>query len=782
MDNRGLRAVEFPKIIDKLEKKAATLLGKEIARDLVPVNDFEQVQYYQQETREAMEVNRLKGGLPLGGIRDIRSYVKRVKIGGDLIAEQLMEIATTIYAGRRLKGFILKINEDIDLPILSSHAEQIEELKHVEDSINSCINEFGEIMDSASSNLRTIRQQIRTLEGRVKEKLEHILRNNNYQKMLQEAIVTIRNGRYVIPVKQEYRSVFGGMVHDQSASGATLFVEPEAVVQANNSLKEQLIKEEKEIERILKQLSDEVRVEADSLDTNIEHLGRVDFIQAKSDLAQDMKAIQPRLNNDGYINLKKARHPLIPVKDVVPINISMGKEYHSIVITGPNTGGKTVTLKTIGLLSLMTMAGLHIPAEEESEMSVFSSVFADIGDEQSIEQSLSTFSGHLTNIIKILKNMDDRSMILLDELGAGTDPTEGAALAIAILEKIRSRNAKVVATTHYSELKAYAYNREYVVNASVEFDVETLRPTYRLLVGVPGRSNAFAIAKRLGLSEDIIDLAKNQISEDNLQVESMIESLEVNQRTAEKERLEAESLRREAKELNEELEKKLASFEMEKDRLAENARKEAETIVKNAKRESEEIIAELRKLAQEEQVGIKEHKLIEMKKQLERAVPEAKKSKTKKTDKNQRIEIGDEVKVLSLDKKGIVLEKIDKNEYLLQIGIMKMKVDKTDIQVIEQKKNPEHKVNITGVKRSSNVRSELDVRGSNVEDAIMQIDHYLDEAFMEGYGQVSIIHGKGTGALRSGLQDFLRKHPHVKNTRIGAFGEGGSGVTIVELK
>ncbi len=781
MDTRGLKILEFPKIIDLLDKKASSLVGKELVQRLKPTNDLDRVIYLQDETKEGLDTIRLKGGIPIGGIRDIRPSLQRVKIGGDLTAEQLLNIVTTIYAGKKTKRFINVLHEEHPVPILFSHAEMIRGLTQLEKSILACINEYGDIIDSASAELRKVRIQIRTLEGRIKEKLDNILRNSNIQKMLQESIVTLRNGRYVMPVKQEYRSAFGGMVHDQSASGATVFMEPEALVQINNQLKEQQIKEEKEIERILRQLSDEVRVEHDALFTNIEHLAALDFIQAKAELAKEMKSVQPKINKDGYLHLKKARHPLIPSDDVVPNDIMLGKDFSSIVITGPNTGGKTVTLKTIGILTLMAMAGLHIPAEEESEIAVFSSVYADIGDEQSIEQSLSTFSSHLTNIVRILEQMDQNSLILLDELGAGTDPTEGAALAIAILEKIRAIKAKVVATTHYSELKAYAYNRKDVINASVEFDVQTLRPTYRLLIGVPGRSNAFAIAKRLGLTEDIITFAKGQISEDNLQVESMIASLEKNRRTAEQDRIVAEKLRKEVEALKQELEGEKTKLEQQRVTYLEDAKEHAERIVSKAKKEVEEIIAELRKLAQEEKTGIKEHRFIEMKKNLDKAIPEMN-IKSKKVKSNQKMEVGDEVKVISYGQKGIILEKINDKEFLVQIGIIKMKIESSDLELVVDKKKQTKEIQIIGVKRTSTAKSEVDVRGSTVDDAIMEIDRYLDEAFMEGFKQVSIIHGKGTGALRTGLQDFLKKHPHVNKTRIGQFGEGGSGVTVVELK
>ncbi len=578
--NRGLTTLEFPKIIRRLLSKITTDMGKELVEELLPTHDLEDANYRQKETYEGLNVIRLKGGLPFQGIYDIRLFLKRAQIGGILNAEQLKQISSTLFGARKMKRFIFQSHDEFSLPILHYHADQIMEFIHIEDRINQSINEYNEIADSASPELRTIRNQIRTFESRIKEKLESTLRNHGYQKMLQEPIVTIRNQRYVIPVKQEYRSIFGGIVHDQSASGATLFIEPEAVVQLNNQLREYQLKEEKEIEKILKELSQLVSMEVDLLVENVYHLGVLDFIQGKADLAREMKATLPKLNQKGFIRLKKARHPLIPLEDVVPIDVQLGEQFNSLVITGPNTGGKTVTLKTIGLITLMAMAGLHIPAEDDSEVAVFSSIFADIGDEQSIEQSLSTFSSHLRNIIRILETMDSNSLILLDELGAGTDPTEGAALAVSILEKIRSIHARVVATTHYTELKAYAYNHSNVINASVEFDVETLKPTYRLLIGVPGRSNAFAIAQRLGLPVDIIEYAKSQVSEENLQVESMIHSLESNRRKAEKERLEAEQLRKQQQELKSKVEEEQIKLEEEKQLILEEAkRKQIESFV-----------------------------------------------------------------------------------------------------------------------------------------------------------------------------------------------------------
>lgn len=784
MEQRVLKTLEYHKIIDLLVEKATSTAGKEKARALVPLSSIEEVRYAQQGTEEASTVLRLKGSAPLGGIRDIRGPIQRARLGSMLSPMELLDIASTIFAGRRLKTFLLDICEEQGLPILKSHSEQIEGLRELESEIRRCIDENGEVMDSASLELRQIRQEMRSLESRIREKLEQMTRSSSYQKMLMENIITIRSDRYVIPVKQEYRHVFGGIVHDQSASGATLFIEPEVIVTMNNKLREVRLKEEREVERILYNLTESVAQAVEQLLVNVEQLAELDFLFAKAQLGYSMKATRPILNDRGYIRMKKARHPLIPSDVVVPIDVELGSTYTAIVITGPNTGGKTVTIKTIGLLSLMVMSGLQVPAEEESELAVFSSVFADIGDEQSIEQSLSTFSSHLTNIIDILQKMDDKSLVLFDELGAGTDPTEGAALAMAILDYVISRGARLVATTHYSELKAYAYDRPEVINASVEFDVETLRPTYRLLIGVPGRSNAFAIASRLGLPKEIIQEAKQSISEEENQVETMIASLEKNTKSAEKERKEAEKLRLEAEELRRQLEEERNQFALEKNRLIEKAEEEARIAVQLAKEEANAIIRELRDMMAEG-IEIKEHRLIEAKKRLGNAVLELEKEKVKKPAKAVRtaqVKVGDEVMVNTFGQKGTVLEKITDKEFLVQIGIMKMKVKREDMSVVKSSK-PQQVVQYTAVKsRRGNVKMELDLRGYNVEDGIQEIDRYLDEAILAGLHTVSIIHGHGTGVLRKGVHEFLRGHRSVKSFRLGGQGEGGVGATIVELR
>ncbi|RXT04739.1 endonuclease MutS2 [Ammoniphilus sp. CFH 90114] len=784
MEERLYRTLEFTKVIHQLMDNASSSLGREKIEQLVPTTELEEAKLRQQLTFEGYTVLRLKGSVPFGGIRDIRRSLARAKLGASLNPGELLDVAGTVYGGWRLRRFIEALLEQQELPLLEELILQIERLQRVEEDINDAIDEHGEVMDSASPALAQVRSQIRATEGRIKDRLENIIRSTSYQKMLQESIVTIRGDRYVIPVKQEYRHVFGGMIHDQSASGATLFIEPEAVVQANNQLRELRFKEEREVERILQILTGIVAEHADVLDHNVKVLAELDFTFAKASYAHRMKAVQPKLNNQGYMKLKKGRHPLIPLQEVVPIDVEIGKKCTSLVVTGPNTGGKTVTLKTIGLHALMAASGLHLPAEEDSEMAIFSGVYADIGDEQSIEQSLSTFSGHMTNIIRILGEMDGNSLVLLDELGAGTDPTEGAALAMAILDHMYQIGARVIATTHYSELKEFAYNRPQVLNASVEFDVETLRPTYRLLVGVPGRSNAFAIANRLGLPEEIIEDAKQHVSLEDTKVENMIASLEEDRLAAEQDRAKTESLRLEMENLRDQLEQERAAFAKEKNMLLQKAEEEASRSVAKARKEADEIISELRKMAQEEQVGIKEHRLIEAKKRLEESVPsfEREKEKKKATRDKETFKVGDEVKVLSLGQKGEIISDLGNQEYQVQLGIIKMTIKASDMNLIKASKKKEI-VPYTRVKMSrETVRPELDLRGFTIEDAIPEIDKYLDNAVMSNLHQVSLIHGKGTGALRVGVHNFLKKHRSVKSYRLGGQGEGGLGATIVELK
>lgn len=789
MNRKLLTTLEYVKVIRKLAEHADTSLGKALAEELLPSSDLAEVKRRLKATDEAAAVDRLKGRPPFGGIRDVRAAVRRAKIGGMLNPAELNDIVGTLSGGRRLKRFLLDVHDDHPVPLLAELAQAVEDNRPLEDKIKSCIDDNGEVLDSASPELSRIRQELRNGEGRVREKLEQMVRTPAIQKMLQDYIVTIRNDRYVIPVKQEYRGHFGGMIHDQSASGATLFIEPEAVVQFNNKLKELRMKEEAEIEKILRALSALVADFAEPLLANLAALAELDFVFAKAGFARELKATLPLMNDRGFLKIRKGRHPLIPREAVVPLDVELGNQYSTIIITGPNTGGKTVTLKTIGLLSLMAMAGLFVPAEDGTQLCVFDAIYADIGDEQSIEQNLSTFSSHMTNIISILRELTPKSLVLFDELGAGTDPAEGSALAIAILEHIHRMGSRIVATTHYSELKAYAYERKGIVNASMEFDIQTLSPTYRLLVGVPGRSNAFAIAERLGLDKTIIEHARGQVGEEDQRVESMIATLEENRLSAEAERQTAEQLRREVEALRRKLEEERRRFEEQRVRLLEKAEQEAREAVAKARREAEEIIAELRRLAMEERAGVKEHRLIEARRRLDQAVPQladkAPRPAAAGGKRPAKLEAGDEVIVVSLGQKGYIVELAGEKEALVQLGIMKMKVAKDDLQLVKPSaaKPPQQHV-AAGVKRTrdDNVRMELDLRGRNLEDSLIEVDRFLDESFLANFGQVFIIHGKGTGVLRAGIQEFLRKHKHVKSFRSGNYGEGGTGVTVVELK
>nr|WP_255570469.1 endonuclease MutS2 [Cohnella sp. CFH 77786] len=780
--------MEYDKIIRRLAASCATSLGKERAERLRPTRDLRETKRLLQETDEASRAAAIKGSAPFGGITDVRPSLTRAKLGGMLQPSELMDIAQLIAGIRKLKRYVGSVAEEADIPLLEDMCEPLTDFKPLEEEIRKCIDEQGDVLDSASPELAAVRREIRVGEGRAREKLETMIRSSSVQKMLQEALITIRGDRYVIPVKQEYRAHFGGIVHDQSGSGATLFIEPEAVVQLNNKLRELKLREMKEIERILRRLSEQTGLKADLLTGDTETLGLLDFIFAKAALAQSEFATLPSMNDEGRIDLRRARHPLIDPKNVVPIDVELGGSYSAIIVTGPNTGGKTVSLKTLGLLSLMAMSGLFITADEGSTLCVFDSIYADIGDEQSIEQNLSTFSSHMTNLISMLNQVTSRSLVLLDELGAGTDPAEGSALAIAILEHLHRIGCRIVATTHYSELKAYAYNREGIMNASMEFDAATLKPTYRLLVGVPGRSNAFAIAARLGLPKRIIEHARGEVGEDELKVDTMIASLEQDRRRAESERAAAERLRAEVEKLRQQIEEERRRFQEQKVKLLDEAREEARQSVAKAKREAEEIIAELRRVALEEGASIKEHKLIEARRRLEDAVPApAARPRASAGAKPPKIEPGDEVKVFSLGgQKGHVAELTGSGEAVVQLGIMKMKVALSDLEPVGKKAPAKATVQAAGASvkrtRDDNLRTELDLRGATLDEAILEVDRFLDEAFLANLGQVYLIHGKGTGALRTGVQDFLRRHKHVKSFRLGNYGEGGAGVTVAELR
>lgn len=782
---RALRTLEFYKIRDEVAKYCTSSLGKAHVENLLPSTDINKVNRLLEQMDEGAQVLRVKNNVPMGGIFDIRLQARRAQIGGSLSPMELMEVSSTVRASRILRQFFETIQEEgvVQIPHFIEKKESMPILTALEHAINICIDDNGGVLDSASSELSSIRQQLRTQESRVRERLESLVRGKNASKMLSDSIVTIRNDRFVIPVKQEYRSHYGGIVHDQSSSGQTLFIEPDSVVQANNEVRRLKMKEKEEIDRILLMLSAQVQEVAHELFVLVDVLGEVDLILAKAKYGSAHKGTKPTMNTEGYINLKKARHPMIPKDEVVPNDIEFGREITAIVITGPNTGGKTVTLKTVGLATLMAQSGLPVPALDGSELAVFDQIFADIGDEQSIEQSLSTFSSHMVNIVDILTKFDENSLVIFDELGAGTDPQEGAALAISLLDEVHGRGARVIATTHYPELKAYGYNRPGVANASVEFDVETLSPTYRLLIGVPGRSNAFEISKRLGLPEHIISHAKSFTGTDSKAVDSMIASLEKSRREAEQDAERTQKVLSESEQLKKELAQQLAEYEQQKEQREEKAKEKARKIVDQARAEAETVISELRKMQLNQGSSVKEHELINAKKRLEDAMPENRiLKKAAKDNAAKPLQPNDEVKVISFGQKGTLVEKVSKNEWIVQIGILKMKLPESDLSFTKPEKQKETRTMATLKDRDSHVKMELDLRGERYEDALARVEKYLDDALLSNYHQVSIIHGKGTGALRQGVQQYLKKHPRVKSYRFGEAGEGGSGVTVAELK
>ncbi|MBC1580841.1 endonuclease MutS2 [Listeria seeligeri] len=785
MDKKVEAILEFDKIKKQLTEFASSSLGEQAILALTPDTDFQVVQKAQLETEEGAKIIRLRGSAPITGLTDVNAHLKRLEIGGDLNGLEIYQIGSNLRVSRQMKNFMADLLEvGVELPLLGALAEELLVLKDVEEDIAISIDESGKVLDTASESLSSIRRTLRRTEDRVREKLESYLRDRNASKMLSDAVITIRNDRYVIPVKQEYKGHYGGIVHDQSASGQTLFIEPQSVVDLNNERKALQAKENQEIERILAEISASLAGWIKEIHHNTFILGRFDFILAKARFGKAMKAVTPHLSDNGVVRLFAARHPLLEADKVVANDIYLGEDFTTIVITGPNTGGKTITLKTLGLLTLMAQSGLQIPTQEDSTIAVFEHVFADIGDEQSIEQSLSTFSSHMTNIVSILAKVNHKSLILYDELGAGTDPQEGAALAISILDASHAKGASVVATTHYPELKAYGYNRAHATNASVEFNVETLSPTYKLLIGVPGRSNAFDISRRLGLSETIITEARSLVDTESADLNDMISSLEEKRNLAESEYEEARELARGADALLKDLQKEISNYYQQKDKLIEQASDKAAKIVEKAEAEAEEIIHELRTMQLNGAAGIKEHELIDAKTRLGKAKPKTINKKIPQAPKQKPhvFQNGDNVRVLSLGQKGTLLNKINNTEWNVQIGIIKMKIKTTDLEYIQPEKPKKQRI-ITSVHSSdSPAKSELDLRGERYEDALQKVDKYLDEALLAGYPQVAIIHGKGTGALRTGVTEYLKNHRMVKSIRFGAAAEGGNGVTIVEFK
>ncbi|NLX77867.1 MAG: endonuclease MutS2 [Clostridiaceae bacterium] len=793
MNEKVIKVLEFDKIIEKLKDRASSRPGKELAESLVPSVDFDEVKQLQKETTDAVICILRKGSPPLGGIHDIMPFIRRAEAGGMLNPGELLKIADVLRVSRKLKGYItqdkIELEEANTIYLL---CDGLKTNRTLEDRLNQSIESEEELSDYASPELASIRKSIRRMQDTIKDKLNSIIRSAQNRKYMQDAVVTLRGDRYVVPVKAEYRSQIPGLVHDVSQSGATIFIEPMAVVEANNEIRQLKIREEREVERILMELTGEVCNIADLLTENVRLLSRIDFAFAKARLSLDMNGVEPVLNTERRIVIKKGRHPLIDPAVVVPVDISLGDEFSTMVITGPNTGGKTVTLKTTGLFVLMTQAGLHIPAAENSEMCVFRNVFADIGDEQSIEQSLSTFSSHMTNIVGILREIDEDSLVLFDELGAGTDPTEGAALATAILDRLTKRGIRTMATTHYSELKLYAMTTPNVRNACCEFDVETLRPTYRLLVGIPGKSNAFAISKRLGLDEDIIEEARNFLTGEDIQFEEVLSDIEKNRIETEKEREQAAKAKMEIERLKEAAIEEKQKTESEKENIIKKAREEARRILADAKREAEEMMERLKELEKAYQERKLDNEMMELRQSMRKKINELDERITGAVlprkgyaKPPENLKPGDAVTIINLNQRGTVLETPDKDgNVLIQAGIMKIKMHITQLRLVDEQQEVMDSIQsrrVSGVKLG-NVGLELDIRGQNIEEARVRIDKYIDDAVIAGLHEVSIIHGKGTGVLRKGVNEFLKSHPHVKSFRLGKYGEGETGVTVVQLK
>ena len=793
MNEKTLRVLEYNKIIDILKDNAESSLGKELVSQIKPLTDIDEIENRQKETEEALELIIKRGTPPLYGIHDVRGEIKRAEIGGTLGPGSLLKISDSLRVVRSLKNYLKETREDKNgnYPVVGNLINELSVFEYIEESINNAVISEEEISDNASPALRSIRRKINMKNDSIRDKLNSIISSSNNKKYLQDSIVTIREGRYVVPVKQENRGNFPGLVHDQSSSGATLFVEPMAVVELNNELKELKIEEQHEIERILIELTNMIRERTNEIRNNQKILQRLDFIFAKGKIAVNMDGTKPILNDRGYINIKKGRHPLLDKKKVVPIDIYIGDDFRTLVITGPNTGGKTVTLKTVGLLCLMAQSGLHIPADHNSEVGVFNKIFADIGDEQSIEQNLSTFSSHMTNIVEILKNVEEKNLVLFDELGAGTDPVEGAALAMSILDYLYNIKVRTIATTHYSQLKIYALTKEGVENASMEFDVETLSPTYKLSIGIPGKSNAFEISKRLGLMDYIISHAQTLISKENVDFEDVLKTMDQDRKRIEENKLETERLKIEIERLKEELTDEKERTQEAKEKIIYKAKEEARNILRNAKEESDLIVSNLRNISneieRERNIKIQEaqdklkSKLNETEKDLSIKLLDVKSSNPPKN-----LKVGESVEILSLNQSGIVVSLPDDNGNLqVQVGIMKINVPVSSLRRIKendsQKRTAVMTKNILKFK-TQDIKNEIDLRGETLDEALLDLDKYLDDVYISGLKEIYIIHGKGTGVLRSGISDLLKSHKHVKSYRLGKYGEGGSGVTVVELK
>lgn len=788
MNEKTFRVLEYYKIREILKKYTVTKAGKDLIDRLQPYDNIYEIKEHLEETREALMLLVTKGAPPFEGVYDVRDSLLRARKNSTLLPMEILRIANMLRSSRRFKGFVASKDDEVVYRVLEDIVTGIVPFKNLEDDIFRIILGEDEIADNASETLHTIRRKIKDKSSSVKDRITAMMRTNS--KYLQENLYTVRGDRYVLPVKAEYKEQVKGLVHDQSSTGATLFIEPMGLVELNNEIRELYIKEKVEINRILKELTMRIAGNIDVIENNASILWELDFIFAKGKYANEINGTCPEVNDKGIIDLIEARHPLIDPKVVVPSNVYLGREFTSLVITGPNTGGKTVTLKTVGLLELMAMSGLMIPVKSGSTVSLFKKVFADIGDEQSIEQSLSTFSSHMTNVVNIIAEADENTLALFDELGSGTDPTEGAALAMSIIDYMRSRNSRLMATTHYSELKGYALKTVGVENGSVEFDVETLRPTYKVLIGIPGKSNAFEISRRLGLPEHIIESARENISTETLQFEELIQNLQQKSIKAEEDARRAEALKTEAEKLKRRYEDKLLKFENVRDKAIYDAQREAKEVIKSAKEEADTIVKNIREM---ERLGYSSdaRNKIEAERKKIKDTLENVESKLNKKDEDKgeglkNVRPGEEVFLPSLNQNVTVLTDVDsKGEVQVQAGIMKISVKLKDLRRGKASKADKKQAKFERREARLNMKSvasSVDLRGMDSEEAIYVTDKYLDEAYMGGLAEVTIIHGNGTGILKKSINALLKSHPHVKSYRLGKYGEGGTGVTVAELK
>lgn len=791
MNEKALKTLEYYKIIDMLEAFATSSIGKNKCQQLRPLDNLTEIETMQQETADALSRIYQKGSLSFSGVKDVRGSLKRLEVGSTLGIGELLAIRSLLENASRAKAYSRRETENEHTDSLDNMFELIEPLSPLATEIGRCILSEDEISDDASTGLRQVRRSMKLTNDKIHTQLSSFVSGNS-RTYLQDAVVTMRNGRYCIPVKAEYKSQVPGMIHDQSSTGSTIFVEPMTIVRLNNEMRELEIQEQKEIEMILSNLSQLAAENLDAIFDDVKLLSELDFIFARAQLAKFQNATEPRFNRDRIIDIKKARHPLIDKHKVVPIDIRIGETFDLLIVTGPNTGGKTVSLKTVGLLTLMGQSGLHIPAFDNSRLSVFREVYADIGDEQSIEQSLSTFSSHMTNVVRFMETADSDSLVLFDELGAGTDPTEGAALAIAILSTLHDRGIRAMATTHYSELKVYALSTPGVENASCEFDVETLRPTYRLLIGVPGKSNAFAISQKLGLPLSIIERAKEQISQEDETFEDVLSNLEESRKTIESEREELASYKEEIKTLKEQLEEKQDKLDQRKERIIAEANEEAHRILREAKDYADQTMRIFNKAGKDSMSAkeLEKHRS-DLRKKMDKAgkkVALKTPQKQKSTLRPQDLSLGDSVKVMSLNVKGTVSSKPDsKGMLFVQMGILRSKVHISDLQLIDEPVITGPALSRTGagkikMNKSASVRTEINLLGKTVDEAVSELDKYLDDAYLAHLSSVRIVHGKGTGALRKGVHNYLKRLKYVQDFHLAEFGEGDAGVTIVEFK